>query len=1446
MTTVLSDELIAKLDITRKILESSNNKLTKELASGILFQDLHRLISDDEWSNYNKHVLKQTRKNRKKEKRLEAKIKRQEQIQIPIITEQVKEDKPKKKKKKKKNSKPTIKKQSLQKQRDVEQVKEDKPKKKRNRRLKITKLTNESRIDIIKSRLQSKIQERQDKSRKELVKQIAEEAATKANKNKLKQVAREAAIKAAKIKAHETKIADDEQAKREAMNLINKQRPKATFNTKDSHYTIETIRRQEINKYRSNIVDFRVSGVVELEDFDRMFRDLIDTMLRGIPNNARVKLSYYIPEQGNTSMRETKLLHIAEATEQFYNNILYVVEYLNVGINNVVFSLLQVELPVGAKKPNKIVNAETTKSIVSIVNTDTMCCVRSIIVCLSRTNLDVLQNIFKGKLTQDEIKNINYRRQEKNYTKINEGIFSANEVVYLRKQEKSLLTILAKAFHRIYEIAIRPTGNDVSDINEISLKTNVQVNVYAHDRTLIYSTNNENNGNKVDLLHGNNHFDAIVNINSFLGKVKQNKCKCCNASEQCVKEMIITCKRCGKFLNSKTCFENHIKNNRCIEHSYRCAKCKKVIKTKDRNITDHICGETKCQSCKQYVLQDHKCFITKKELKEKSEKYIFYDFETYLDKDKKHIVNFGVTQDFNGNELIFTNIDDFCKHFIDKKYKGYTFIAHNSKAYDVQFILEWLVKKGVRPDITSMGNKILSLEIKDEYNIRFIDSISFIPGALKDFPKTFELMELHKGYFPYKFNTIENQNYIGEFPDKSYYGYETMTKDNKKQFDEWYIKNIDKTFNFKEEMYKYCKSDVDILRQGCIKLRELFLRVSNIDPFQYITIASVCLAIYRNDCLEENTICVVDEAPNDTYSIKSIKWMKYLSLKEGIDIRHACNGGEQSIILKDSQKIKVDGYNQQSNTVYQFHGCFYHGCTTCYKENTINKKNNKYMSDLYKNTMRNDEEIRSKGYNLVTIWEHEFDNSEMSIIPITEYDLVEPAKIRDAFFGGRTEPIKLIRDFEKFNEKGKYVDVCSLYPTVMFYDEFPIGHPTKIYKPTKYDPNWFGLIHCKILPPRGLYLPVLPYKQKTFNSHKLMFGLCRRCMELQNKNTCNHTDSERCLTGFWTTKEISKALEKGYQIKEIYEVHNFEKRSTELWKKYIRKFLKIKLETSEFKCSEEEYREDARKLGIELDELKQNSVLRFISKLCLNSLWGKFGQNPRIKHKRYIDDPKEFYSIITNDKYENISVAFINKESNQLTKDSKIDESLAYITYEEKTEFIKTSYNTNVYIACFTASHARLRLYDSMDKLNENTCCRDTDSTVYIENETTKQIVEKYQGDSLGQWTDELKGSYMTYWCSVAAKDYGYNLNNGKSKGKIKGFRVSSETEDKITNDNRVKLINGIVRNIDITGNQFKISNNQLGSIFTNEFIKRWSFNFDKRIIVKHSDYNIDTIPYGF
>ena len=101
-------------------------------------------------------------------------------------------------------------------------------------------------------------------------------------------------------------------------------------------------------------------------------------------------------------------------------------------------------------------------------------------------------------------------------------------------------------------------------------------------------------------------------------------------------------------------------------------------------------------------------------------------------------------QDFNGREYLHSSIEDFCKGLINDKFKGYTFIAHNSKGYDCHFILKWLIDQGIKPYCIYNGAKIMFIEIP-KLSIRFIDSLNFLQMPLKSFPKTFGMNEL--GYF---------------------------------------------------------------------------------------------------------------------------------------------------------------------------------------------------------------------------------------------------------------------------------------------------------------------------------------------------------------------------------------------------------------------------------------------------------------------------------------------------------------------------------------------------------------------------------------------------------------------------------------------------------------------------------------------------------------------------
>ena len=86
--------------------------------------------------------------------------------------------------------------------------------------------------------------------------------------------------------------------------------------------------------------------------------------------------------------------------------------------------------------------------------------------------------------------------------------------------------------------------------------------------------------------------------------------------------------------------------------------------------------------------------------------------------------------------------------------------------------------------------------------------------SLSKLPRAFGLTELKKGYFPHLFNGVQNQNYVGPYPDAKFYSPEFMTAENHDIFFNWYADKQETIFDFKQEMLDYCRSDVDILRRA--------------------------------------------------------------------------------------------------------------------------------------------------------------------------------------------------------------------------------------------------------------------------------------------------------------------------------------------------------------------------------------------------------------------------------------------------------------------------------------------------------------------------------------------------------------------------------------------------------------------------------------------------------
>ena len=400
--------------------------------------------------------------------------------------------------------------------------------------------------------------------------------------------------------------------------------------------------------------------------------------------------------------------------------------------------------------------------------------------------------------------------------------------------------------------------------------------------------------------------------------------------------------------------------------------------------------------------------------KDTSPKYLFFDFESRcvsslpdICKDKKcsigiHHMNFVYALDLKG-EIAFGMfnpidvVDEFGQKVFSKEFQNYTLISLYGKGFDFIPILHLLEENNrlKKSKLIRKGRKIMYL--KTDYNIRLIDAFNLITQTpLRDYHKVFGLKE-RKGNFPHLFNRPENYDYRGKTPDKKFYGYYRMTKEQKIDFDKWYEPIKDNDFVFMEELAKYCKQDVVVLREVCFLFRKMFLDLFEIDPFQCFTLAQLCMKIFRTKFLKENSIAIVKEFYRDIYSKLACQWL--LSLKNE-NIQHALNHGE--VILPDikykNKNIKVDGFDPKTNTVYQFHGCFFHGCP-CYDSQIYNQRKKAIMGDVLRKTEEIDSIIRNK-YNLVVQWECKLQN-DVKKIKLNNYVLLPFS--RDALHGGRTE-----------------------------------------------------------------------------------------------------------------------------------------------------------------------------------------------------------------------------------------------------------------------------------------------------------------------------------------------------------------------------------------------------------------------------------------------------------
>lgn len=955
-----------------------------------------------------------------------------------------------------------------------------------------------------------------------------------------------------------------------------------------------------------------------------------------------------------------------------------------------------------------------------------------------------------------------------------------------------------------------------------------------------------------------NQSDYVVNCAEGYNPQPQPDCQDCNHETQCQK-----CRLCTNCKRSYCGYNRHIPNYAVSQTV--CDKCKNDEFSSD-SMCDY-CGD-RCTLCCgrgptgfiKPPCQNGKCGQREK---------IFQGFNTAF---------------------------EFSQWLISPQHSDMVCIAHNSKNFDTHFILNYCVDNGIFPEIIFQGTKVMSMKIK-EIQLRFIDSINFLPFSLKKVAKLFDL-EVKKGYFPHFVNKESMYNYCGPLPQPEAYGVDYMSSEDRAEFFTWYESQKFEVFDYQQVLEEYAKDDVNILRESCTQFRDLLMeittlensKVPGVDPFAHTTIASCSMQIIRQLMLYEiHKVELIDgrcgtgivkrgnwtfegspihesmikstefikspipQIPARGYckdiknSEKCFQWLKWVSHITKRNIQHGRCGGEYRV---PGTKYHLDGFYEEvvnGKTVmygYEFLGCYWHGCP-CLEERFKLKDPHTHQSfkALHQTTMLRLKEIADKGYILIIMRECQFEimkkHPEIAQF-LSTCTTVPPLQIRDAFQGGRVETFQLFKQVSD-DETIQYYDVISLYPSVLL-GQYPCCHPVRITNPADFDyslKSHFGLIKLKILPPRKLFIPVLGIK----NNDKLKFVLCFKCGDSENTDECQCSDSERALVGTWTTVEVSKAMSVGYKIQEIFEIYHYRETTTDhdspggVFFEYFQLFLKIKSESSGYPE------------GIDTDQAKEAYIKYYHENQGILLDKDKIVYNPALRLIAKIFCNSAWGKLTQRENMTKTAYVKTQCELSTLRNDPHkivtdfhlINENFLVIEYHSNDNFVEDPTFQNLVYGIFTTSWGRVKLLEILQKTDRNTLYADTDSVIFVEKKGSNTLP---LGNLLGDLSSELPtGSHIDTFISSGPKSYAYKLDSGASCVKIKGITLNHVNSQHINFTTIRDIITGKIDEIKLPKfNQISRVKHH-GIIYNRPTSKVFRKIFTKRQ-VNHENYI--SYPYGF
>ncbi len=196
--------------------------------------------------------------------------------------------------------------------------------------------------------------------------------------------------------------------------------------------------------------------------------------------------------------------------------------------------------------------------------------------------------------------------------------------------------------------------------------------------------------------------------------------------------------------------------------------------------------------------------------------------------------------------------------------------------------------------------------------------------------------------------------------------------------------------------------------------------------------------------------------------------------------------------------------------------------------------------------------------------------------------------------------------------------------------------------------------------------------------------------------------------------------------------------------------------------------------------MEKNLPLRTISKLAINSSWGKFAEKSgKIQTTFHNTESDENLGWIFND--EKLEVSGVKTIENQLM-----------VSYKEKSIYQTPQPFTNCAIAAITTCMGRLMLWEALHRLGDRALYCDTDSVVML-TEPGKDNLDDLRGSYLGKWQSEVpEGYHITGFVSTGAKVYSYQVEHsthGRKPDivKARGITLDVQNAEQVNFENMLR-----------------------------------------------------------